>query len=681
MKKRKKAPQDVALMTGNPNDVVVVSPEEKPTKYQTEAVQAIKQLKSKLKAPDFVYIAPTERVDIDKKAEKQARDIKKLVSKLSTQEVTEEDLNNIFSSLDEAGAIKSILTSPVRAVGLLGKAAVGAGKAATLLSTPQSAAITGAIVADKLATGLSNFGKKTTSADAEKTSKYHTAIMKQNVAQSKERTKQAKIDTAVQKKRLDALNDIKKDVNKKIYSYNQANKGKDSIQTYSKSGVYGTPKSSPTSPTSDTAPSVIIPSTYKTRPSTSNTTIVSHREWDREKYIEEKNQLALQKKAEKYGVDVEIVENVFKQGLVEYDDRGNATINQFAMQRVNSFLANYLEEKKTLMIGGRRRRLVGEPPGAVYARTALKSSGKTKVLKTPMTTVQKQKRAVTTLKRKLKQKVYEDANRYMDSKPDPVTAKKAEELGDAAKKAFKPKYYEKDDSPPPPRKDWDYDDPDVIPIVKDYLNKKIMDRKPLSEPKPTTEESQLVERGLWDNIHAKRKRIKTGSGEKMRKPGSEGAPTKQNFVDAAESVNEIALKPEHRAVIKRLRPSGAHSKTSFKLDSGKMYHATREGDKVHLVTHETGAGTAKKTTMSYQQFDESFIVDRAAGYSTTYTAADLGIKIQGGFQLHPSVTEEGGAGDEGTNKLVRKYKKDTPGEAVNELSRVIRARRKANTQC
>ena len=31
--------------------------------------------------------------------------------------------------------------------------------------------------------------------------------------------------------------------------------------------------------------------------------------------------------------------------------------------------------------------------------------------------------------------------------------------------------------------------------------------------------------GLWANIHAKRKRIKEGSGEKMRKKGSKGAPT------------------------------------------------------------------------------------------------------------------------------------------------------------
>jgi len=35
------------------------------------------------------------------------------------------------------------------------------------------------------------------------------------------------------------------------------------------------------------------------------------------------------------------------------------------------------------------------------------------------------------------------------------------------------------------------------------------------------------EEGLWANIHAKRARIKAGSGERMRKPGSEGAPTEK----------------------------------------------------------------------------------------------------------------------------------------------------------
>ena len=35
----------------------------------------------------------------------------------------------------------------------------------------------------------------------------------------------------------------------------------------------------------------------------------------------------------------------------------------------------------------------------------------------------------------------------------------------------------------------------------------------------------MAKRGLYANIHAKKKRIAAGSGEKMRKPGSKGAPT------------------------------------------------------------------------------------------------------------------------------------------------------------
>ena len=43
-------------------------------------------------------------------------------------------------------------------------------------------------------------------------------------------------------------------------------------------------------------------------------------------------------------------------------------------------------------------------------------------------------------------------------------------------------------------------------------------------------------RGLWDNIHAKRKRIEAGSGERMRKPGSKGAPSEADLKAANEEV-------------------------------------------------------------------------------------------------------------------------------------------------
>jgi len=53
-------------------------------------------------------------------------------------------------------------------------------------------------------------------------------------------------------------------------------------------------------------------------------------------------------------------------------------------------------------------------------------------------------------------------------------------------------------------------------------------------------------RGLWDNIHAKRKRIKAGSGERMRKPGSEGAPSaadlKNSRTEEVEQIDEISKK-------------------------------------------------------------------------------------------------------------------------------------------
>ncbi len=41
--------------------------------------------------------------------------------------------------------------------------------------------------------------------------------------------------------------------------------------------------------------------------------------------------------------------------------------------------------------------------------------------------------------------------------------------------------------------------------------------------------------GLYDHIHAKRERIKDGSGEKMRKPGADGAPTNKAFKAAAKT--------------------------------------------------------------------------------------------------------------------------------------------------
>jgi hypothetical protein len=44
--------------------------------------------------------------------------------------------------------------------------------------------------------------------------------------------------------------------------------------------------------------------------------------------------------------------------------------------------------------------------------------------------------------------------------------------------------------------------------------------------------------GLYANINAKKKRIAAGSGEKMRKPGSKGAPTAKAFKQSAKTAKK-----------------------------------------------------------------------------------------------------------------------------------------------
>lgn len=51
-----------------------------------------------------------------------------------------------------------------------------------------------------------------------------------------------------------------------------------------------------------------------------------------------------------------------------------------------------------------------------------------------------------------------------------------------------------------------------------------------------------MKNGLYANIHAKRERIKAGSGEKMRKPGTKGAPTSSAFKQSAKTAKKTKTK-------------------------------------------------------------------------------------------------------------------------------------------
>jgi hypothetical protein len=60
----------------------------------------------------------------------------------------------------------------------------------------------------------------------------------------------------------------------------------------------------------------------------------------------------------------------------------------------------------------------------------------------------------------------------------------------------------------------------------------------------------VAKQGLYANIHAKRERIKAGSGEKMRKAGSKGAPTAEAFRESAKTAKPQSRKDMIREKMK-----------------------------------------------------------------------------------------------------------------------------------
>jgi len=51
-----------------------------------------------------------------------------------------------------------------------------------------------------------------------------------------------------------------------------------------------------------------------------------------------------------------------------------------------------------------------------------------------------------------------------------------------------------------------------------------------------------MKNGLYANIHAKKARIASGSGEKMRAPGSKSAPTAKDFKDSTKTAKPTKKK-------------------------------------------------------------------------------------------------------------------------------------------
>ena len=131
--------------------------------------------------------------------------------------------------------------------------------------------------------------------------------------------------------------------------------------------------------------------------------------------------------------------------------------------------------------------------------------------------------------------------------------------------------------------------------------------------KQVAEEVEEIEekRGLWDNIHAKRKRIKAGSGERMRKPGSEGAPSaadlkasqKESVDEAFEQIDEISKATMGRYINKA---KDSIDTASYRQGHKEAHGSSSKALEKKLSKRHKGIETAVKklTKEDAEQIDE-----------------------------------------------------------------------------
>lgn len=141
--------------------------------------------------------------------------------------------------------------------------------------------------------------------------------------------------------------------------------------------------------------------------------------------------------------------------------------------------------------------------------------------------------------------------------------------------------------------------------------------------------------------------VETSDGKKMRK-----------WLDAVELVEKQDPDIKDR---KGTQPAKYHAglkkSTKVKRDAHFKKHGKKDDDDSSAYKPAPGDKTAKTKPSKYtKSFKDMYDEDCWDGYK------QVGMKKKGGKMVPNCVAEEGGAGEEGTDKLRKKYFKDTPGQ-------------------
>ena len=268
-------------------------------------------------------------------------------------------------------------------------------------------------------------------------------------------------------------------------------------------------------------------------------------------------------KAERTGIPFSTLREVFERGSFAWENDGKATQEQFSFARVNSYIAK--GRAWTLDADLREEKLINDKLDNVF-----------EAYHTGLSPATAKKREAHW--KKMEKYSDKDDRAYQDAPGDKAARKKPMPQSVHTKK-YHAMYGANENYRAPGM----HEDPHV----------------------PDINES------LWANIHAKRKRIKAGSGERMRKPGEKGAPSAAGIQSAQES---------------------AHKET-----------ATQERQEMQYMKRNTGN---KEKDVDPQH------IQRAHD------------------QIKKKIVDESNR-EVGTKSLVKKYQKETPGQEKADINEIF----------
>jgi len=367
--------------------------------------------------------------------------------------------------------------------------------------------------------------------------------------------------------------------------------------------------------------------------------------------LSEKETIALYKKSKQSGYSFDTLQEVYRRGYLMWDLHLNESPEQFAFNRVNSFIAggkaSELDQDLVEKVNLPHKYRAGLSDTTAAARKAhwekmSKYSDRDPRAYQPAPGDATAKTKPSKHTKKFKQMYGEEMT--IDEAAEAGLAAKAKKSGvsvETLRKVYRRGVaaWNSGHRPGTTPQQWG------MARVNSYITK---GKGTYHGADKDLREDDLEEKGpgLWANIHAKRERIKRGSGERMRKPGSKGAPTPEALKSAKEEFElEEAIKLNSKVKI--------HA-------PGKDYHG--QIGHVGEIRHGLYKGAPKKYTVDYGD-RKSIQLDKqnVKLHKEAYTGAEKTSKKM----------EEPASRFIGTNELTDTYKNTTPGQSVKKIVKKV----------